>query len=338
MQIKQQALEALRKQTLPVEQWMAETQVPGATAAVIRAGELVFHGAWGVRDEYGVPMTEGVLFECASLTKSLFALLAMREAELGRIRLDEPIAAQLRGEPWSEDPRYFRLTPRQTLCHASGLPNWEAKPMHMLFDPGEGFSYSGEGYFLLQRLVEQAEGKDMDELFRAHFFLPYGMESSRACWSPAVGAAFARGFGRDGQIVKRRDSRRTGGNAPEPNAAWSLYSYAADYARFVCRLITERGGLSREGFAEMTAIQISADENIGWGLGFGIVKAEPSVLWHWGDNDGFKSIQIWDKVSGDGAVITTNSDNGPELYFRLLEALTGAEFFGDIRRFIDSAE
>ena len=47
MQIKQQALEALRKQMLPVEQWMAETQVPGATAAVIRAGELVFHGAWG---------------------------------------------------------------------------------------------------------------------------------------------------------------------------------------------------------------------------------------------------------------------------------------------------
>ena len=100
MQIKRQALAALTNKTLPVEQWMAEAQVPGATAAVIRAGELVFHEAWGVRDEYGVPMREGVLFECASLTKSLFALLAMREAELGRIRLDEPIAAQLRDAPW----------------------------------------------------------------------------------------------------------------------------------------------------------------------------------------------------------------------------------------------
>lgn len=338
MQIRKQVLAELREGSFPMEQWLKEQGVPGATVAVMEEGQLAFHGAYGVRDEYGVPMTEGVLFECASLTKSLFALLALREVDLGKIALDAPIAMQLKEAPWSADERFGQITPRQVLCHASGLPNWERKPMKMLFDPGHGFSYSGEGYFLLQRLVEQLEGKDMNELFRSHFFLPYGMESSCACWDPAVGAAFSRGFGKDGSVVKCRNSRRTGGNAPEPNSAWSLYSYAADYARFLCALMGERGGLSPALFAEMTAIQNSADEHIGWGLGFGIVKAQPEVLWHWGDNDGFKSLQIWDKQTGDGAVIVTNSDNGPDFYFRFLEKLTDGQFFGHIRSFIDSAE
>lgn len=338
MQIRKQVLAELREGSFPMEQWLKEQGVPGATVAVMEEGQLAFHGAYGVRDEYGVPMTEGVLFECASLTKSLFALLALREVDLGKIALDAPIAMQLKEAPWSADERFGQITPRQVLCHASGLPNWERKPMKMLFDPGHGFSYSGEGYFLLQRLVEQLEGKDMNELFRSHFFLPYGMESSCACWDPAVGAAFSRGFGKDGSVVKCRNSRRTGGNAPEPNSAWSLYSYAADYARFLCALMGERGGLSPALFAEMTVIQNSADEHIGWGLGFGIVKAQPEVLWHWGDNDGFKSLQIWDKQTGDGAVIVTNSDNGPDFYFRFLEKLTDGQFFGHIRSFIDSAE
>lgn len=338
MQIRKQVLAELREGSFPMEQWLKEHGVPGATVAVMEEGQLAFHGAYGVRDEYGVPMTEGVLFECASLTKSLFALLALREVDLGKIALDAPIAMQLKEAPWSADERFGQITPRQVLCHASGLPNWERKPMKMLFDPGHGFSYSGEGYFLLQRLVEQLEGKDMNELFRSHFFLPYGMESSCACWNPAVGAAFSRGFGKDGSVVKCRNSRRTGGNAPEPNSAWSLYSYAADYARFLCALMGERGGLSPALFAEMTAIQNSADDHIGWGLGFGIVKAQPEVLWHWGDNDGFKSLQIWDKQTGDGAVIVTNSDNGPDFYFRFLEKLTDGQFFGHIRSFIDSAE
>lgn len=338
MRIRQQTVDALREGSFPAAQWMKEAGVPGATVAVIRKGELVFSGAYGLRDEYGVPMQEGVLFECASLTKSLFALLALREVDLGRIALDTPIMKQLHDVPWSEDARFQEITPRQVLCHASGLPNWEKRPMKMLFDPGKGFSYSGEGYFLLQRLVEQLEGKDMNELFRSHFFLPYGMESSCARWNPAVGAAFSKGFGKDGGVVKCRNSRRTGGNAPEPNAAWSLYSYAADYARLLCALINQRGGLSPELFAEMTSVQNSADESIGWGLGFGIVKAQKNVLWHWGDNDGFKSFQIWDREEGDGAVIVTNSDNGPDFYFRLLEELTDGTFFGDIRRFIESAE
>lgn len=317
---------------------MKKHTVPGCSIAVIREGNIVWSGACGVRDGQGAPMTDGVLFECASLTKSMFALLAMQEVDNGKLDLDAPIAPLLNEAPWSDDLRFMRITARQCLCHGSGLPNWQGRPMDILFDPGTGYSYSGEGYFLLQRLVEQTEGKDMNALFMERFFLPFGMDSSAACWTPNVGAAFSHGFDRGGKVCKVRAERVVSGNSPEPNAAWSLYSHAADYARFLTAMINFRGGLSQAAFDVMTRTQNSAGKGVDWGLGFGIPKADANVMWHWGDNSGFKSFAVWDKATGDGAVITTNSDNGLEFCIETLKYLTGGVFFDDIAAFISAAE
>lgn len=326
------------KTTGQVKELMEKHNIPGATMAVIREGQVVWSQAYGVRNEQGTPMHEGVLFECASLTKSLFALLAMQEVDAGKIDLDTPIAPLLQEEPWSNDPRFVTITPRQCLCHSCGLPNWQAKPMDMLFDPGTKFSYSGEGYFLLQKLIEQIEGKNMNELFKERFFVPFGMESSTAYWTPAVYAAFSVGFAKDGSIRKVKNERRVAGNAPEPNAAWSLYSYSAEYAKFLCAMLNSKGNLSDAVFAEMTRPQNKADDNITWGLGFGIPNADPNVLWHWGDNSGFKSFAVWDKETKDGVVINTNSDNGMNFYIEVLKNLTDGSFFDDIAAFIRGAE
>jgi CubicO group peptidase (beta-lactamase class C family) len=321
-----------------IAELMRRHSVPGCSIAVIRSGALDWSCARGARDAQGAPLTDGVLFECASLTKSLFALLAMQEADMGKLDLDAPIAPLLNDAPWSDDPRFMGITPRHCLCHGSGLPNWQAKPMDILFDPGTDFSYSGEGYFLLQRLVEQLESKAMDSLFRERFFQPFAMESSAACWTPAVGAAFSQGFARDGSVCKVRDGRRVTGNSPEPNAAWSLYSHAADYARFLTAMINFRGGLSQSAFEAMTRPQNRACNEVDWGLGFGIPRSDANVMWHWGDNSGFKSFAVWDKLTGDGAVVTTNSDNGLEFCFDLLKYLTDGGFFDAIASFISSAE
>ena len=48
--------------TLPVKELMEKHSIPGCTLAVIRAGEVAFSNAYGVRNEQGTPMTEGVLF------------------------------------------------------------------------------------------------------------------------------------------------------------------------------------------------------------------------------------------------------------------------------------
>ena len=180
MQICQEILEQIAGGGFDMAALLKKYAVTGCSLSVIREGGIAFSAAYGVRNAQGTPMPEGTLFECASLTKSVFALLALQEADAGKLDLDAPIAPLLHDAPWADDPRFLTATPRQCLSHGCGLPNWESRPMHMLFDPGTAYSYSGEGYFLLQRLIEQIEGKDMDRLFRERFYGHFGMERTSA--------------------------------------------------------------------------------------------------------------------------------------------------------------
>lgn len=57
-----------------------------------------------------------------------------------------------------------------------------------------------------------------------------------------------------------------------------------------------------------------------------------------GDNDGFKSLALWDQQTGDGLVVTTNSDNGLSLCYDLAAELTDADFLAAMAAFIETAE
>lgn len=254
------------------------------------------------------------------------------------IATDIPLSARLGGEPWSQDPDFAKITPRQILSHSSGLPDWHSRPMPMLFAPGTAYSYSGQGYYLLQHLAEKITGQSLPELFAGHAFTPFQMHRSAVLWTPGVGSAISPGFDAEGNPCRVRDCVDLTGNAPEPNAAWSLYSNAADYARFISSLLCSRGGLREDTYHQMGSVQSIADDDIAWGLGVGLIRKEPSVRWHWGDNDGFKSLALWDQQTGDGLVVTTNSDNGLSLCYDLAAELTDADFLAAMAAFIETAE
>lgn len=310
--------------------------VPGCSLALIQAGDLAFSTACGIGGS--APVTEGTLFECASLTKPLFALLTLQLADKGLLLLDEPVADRLGGVPWSHDPGFSAITPRHILSHGSGLPDWHSRPMPMYFTPGTAYSYSGQGYYLLQHLVEKLTVRSLPDLFDAHLFAPLGMSRSAVFWTPTVGRAISAGFDAQGKPCRIRSCVDLTGNAPEPNAAWSLYSNAEDYARFICGLLRHRGGLSEDTYRQMSTPQNIANDTIAWGLGVGLVRKHPDLQWHWGDNDGFKSLALWDIRTGDGLVVTTNSDNGLSLCYDLAEELTDLDCLSDIAAFIETAE
>lgn len=338
MRISDKKADCFRADQKLIAERLAQHGVPGCSVALVQGGKVTFSQACGIRNRNNAPVTEETLFECASLTKPLFAVLALQMADKGLLSLDEPVAGQLGGDPWSDDPRFAEITPRHILSHGSGLPDWHNRPMPLLFAPGKSYSYSGEGYYLLQHLVEKITGKTLPELFDEYIFAPFAMDRSAVIWTPAIGNAIAEGYDTNGQVCRVRDTIDLAGNAPEPNAAWSLYSCASDYAKFVCSLICCRGGLSENTYEQMTIMQNPADANIAWGLGVGIVRKEPDVLWHWGDNDGFKSFVVWDKATGDGLAVITNSDNGLSLCYDLAAKLTDIEEMKNIAAFIETAE
>ena len=117
-----------------------------------------------------------------------------------------------------------------------------------------------------------------------------------------------------------------------------LAHYSSDRLESISGMLCSRGGLREDTYHQMGSVQSIADDDIAWGLGVGLIRKEPSARWHWGDNDGFKSLALWDQQTGDGLVVTTNSDNGLSLCFDLAAELTDADFLAAMAAFIETAE
>src|ERR1700722_7307666 len=131
----------------------------------------------------------------ASLTKTVFAYTVMQLVDQGKLNLDTPLKDDLDNplpsygpdpvfpdkygpyKDLADDLRWEKITPRMCLTHSTGFSNfWFIEPdqkLHIHFDPGTRFSYSGEGFILLQFVIEhgrkaQGLGLDVGDLTKAN--------------------------------------------------------------------------------------------------------------------------------------------------------------------------
>ncbi|HYA64881.1 MAG TPA: serine hydrolase domain-containing protein, partial [Candidatus Sulfotelmatobacter sp.] len=133
---------------------MKEATVPGVSLVLIRGGKTYVVGNFGVRDAKSQQsVTDDTIFEAASLSKPLLAYGALKLVDQGKLDLDASLTHYLR-KPYIEgDARLEMITARYILSHRTGFPNWrgDGNPLTIRFTPGERFSYSGEGFVLLNK-------------------------------------------------------------------------------------------------------------------------------------------------------------------------------------------
>lgn len=346
-----------------VSRLMRLASVPGLSAGVVQRGEITTRG-YGVRragtDE---PVDGDTVFEAASLSKPVFAYAVMQLVAAGKIALDRPIGSYV-ALPDPSDERAKTVTVRHALSHTSGWPNWRSQRDAKLvsaFTPGSRFSYSGEGYYFVQRIVETITGHGLARIMREQVLEPLGMHNSSYLWRPSVdahlstphsgsGDPMTSGSVRFGRAVYERAAKE--GRASEdftsaemeaayraiqpgvqpsqpvfpvnlaPNAAFSLLTTARDYAIFVRHLL----GDGRPMLERMMAPQITINESLRWGLGLGIeTSGGRSTFWHWGDNPGYKNFVIGDPRDNNAIVIFTNANSGQAVYERVIRAETGKD-------------
>lgn len=337
--------------------------VPGLALAVVDGGRVWRRGFGQAVEDPARAVSEETVFEAASLGKPLFAYAVLRLADAGVIELDRPLYDYL-PDPDASAPRMKRVTARHVLSHTTGLPNWRQQPgpLTPAFDPGTEFSYSGEGFFYLQRVVEQVSRMPFGQLMREQVLDPLDMKQSSYVWLPAFESRMAAGYdGNENRLdVQAAIGRRTLAIAGEwgkplaewryqdsaravplinpqwpvlplymvPNAAASLLTTVGDYAKFLVRLVAQAPSQGLEVKAEtrraMTTPQVRLNSALQWGLGWGIQRDEyGEVLWHWGANNSFRNFVIADPNHGRAIVVLTNSENGPRIYERVIVAVTG---------------
>ncbi|HEX5706598.1 MAG TPA: serine hydrolase domain-containing protein [Pyrinomonadaceae bacterium] len=341
--------------------------VPGISVAVVEGGQVVWSRGFGVRSaETKEPVDAETIFPAASLSKPVFAYAVLRMRDEGLIDLDRPLAGYLPDAYTLEDPRSKLITARHVLSHSTGLQNWRfAKDdkLQIAFDPGERFGYSGEGYYYLQRVVEKISGQPFAAYMRERVLVPLGMASSSYVWLPeyerrgvfthrnrgqAVESFFARGGRKMHEVAakwrkpavewRHEDAARA---MPEidpnwnghpvgiqPNAAGSLHTTAAEYARFMLRVMErprpDSLDLKDSTRREMLVPRVRINSALAWGLGWGLESEQGrQYFWHWGDGLTYHSFAIGDAARSSGLVVLTNSNFGPKVYQRVINQATG---------------
>lgn len=297
------------KQVIP--QLMERDRIPGMSIAWISRGAIAWTGNYGTAHEgQNNPVTDSTLFEAASLSKAVTAYAALKLVEIGSLDLDKPLNSYL-GNNYDagSDQRINQITARMVLSHSAGFPNWRSQSdtvLPILFTPGERFSYSGEGFVYLARVMEKITGMSYAEVIAKTVFAPLGMKHSSMMFLPALRDKYAWRHDWVGKASGLADY-------PDANAAASLRTTARDYAVFLSALLAGKG-LKTETHQDMLREQIRVDKSrptLAWGLGVGLeVNKKKKYAWHWGDQGDAKAFFMADIKTGNALVYFTNSANG----------------------------
>jgi len=339
--------------------------VPGLALGVVDGGATWMRGFGRACAETDTAVESDTVFEAASLGKPLVACAALALVDAGLLDLDLPLHAYL---PLAEgdSTRMRRVTLRHVLSHTTGLPNWRKSPgpLEPDIEPGTAFSYSGEAYFYLQRVMEAVTDTPFARYMRDRVLKPLGMDSSSFVWQPAFKERMATGYDAQGQplpvmaaIGQRTEVIAQGWERPllewryhdaaravtlvnpswpalplymVPNAACSLLTTGRDYLRFLSRVVGQGRGagldLAHQTTRAMITPQVALNRELSWGLGWGLERdGDGMLLWHWGANNSFRNFVLADPANGRAAVVFTNSENGPRVYERVIAGVTGRD-------------
>jgi D-alanyl-D-alanine carboxypeptidase len=198
---------------------------PGAAVGVVRRGELIYQGCFGLADvEWRQPVTSDTVFALASLSKPLTAITVVLLARDGLIDLGAAVGDYL---PEYAGPGRAALI-RHLLTHTSGIPNFLTLPgfrdpgahldhtpaglmevfaaLPLEFPPGTRYGYSNSGYRLLDIIIEKVTGSPFAEVITERVFRPAGMGSAGLLTDRAVIPWRARGYelAADGHLAAAR--------------------------------------------------------------------------------------------------------------------------------------
>ncbi len=326
-----------------IEALMAEYNAPSLGIAVIKGGKLVWTKYYGYRSP-GIPVDASTMFNTASVQKAVTSEVVIHLVEKGLVDLDEPLSAYYVHPDIADDPRHELLTPRIVLTHKTGLLNWpyeyEDGKLSFVNDPGTVYGYSGMGFMILARALENKLATPWPTIVRDEIFDPLGMRNASVIQERWM----------DGKAVVPANAK--GGFQTDFtldygywNPADDLYVTVEDYAKFLIG-VAHNEGVGEEMSAERVRVQSDLTENEIWGCD-GVVDPCPSPFGHglgWfvfgydgvlninhGGNDLTEAaIGYIEPQTGDGAIVFVNSTQGVLLWPKVVDVIDSHQKFTSV--------
>ncbi len=240
---------------------MTGENVKGMAIAVIDDGDVSYVAAYGFRNvDAELALETDTVMYGASLTKTAFAYMVLQLVDEGLLDLDKPLKSYLPRplpdyEPYRDlagDSRWEALTARHVLNHSTGFHNFrwleEDRVLRFHFQPGERYAYSGEGFNLLQFILEEGLGLDVKAEMQRRVFDRFGMTNTSMQWRDDFADNMADGYAIDGSF-EPHDKRSN------VRAAGSMDTTIADQARLWAG-VQAGEGLTAESRAELVRAQL----------------------------------------------------------------------------------
>lgn len=322
-------------------QLMKELNVPGVSISIIKNNAIAYSKGFGVSDALlEKAVTNTTIFEACSMSKPVFAFLVLQLVDQKKLDLDKPLYFYLPERFNSVDDEYAKqITARMILTHTSGMPNWRKSgderdaPLPIYFKPGTKFSYSGEGMFYLQRVVEHITKEPLASLAQRMLFSKLGLQHTCFVWTEQLNPFISTGHNAAGKNNERSKYLRG-------NAAYTLYTTPDEYSKIIMEIIKPKYEnnrlLSRAMTDAMLSHQFRSDirevterpgralglfsfRGLGWAIDSTITG---NIVYHSGSNQtGFRCYSQFNHQEGSGIVIMTNGENGSELWQRLIKVV-----------------
>jgi CubicO group peptidase (beta-lactamase class C family) len=281
----------------------------GVAVLTARDSKILFARGYGYASlEHRVPVCPATKFRIGSITKQFTAAAILRLQEQNRLKVTDTLAQFIPDYPHGQT-----VTLHHLLTHTSGIHDFANKPDFLPtitlpatpedkiksfkndsfdFAPGDKWSYSNSGYFLLGHIVEIVTGRTYADFLRREFFEPLGMTNTGVHTSTAILRHEATGYSyRDGAWLKAINwdmSNDVGSGA--------LYSTVEDLFRwneavFAGRVLNE--ATLKAAFTPVVTREdsaMSSPKESGYGYGWTIFHARGlRTIEHEGSLDGFQS-------------------------------------------------
>lgn len=333
---------------------MKHYKTPGVSIAVINNNRIEWAKGYGVMDaNTGASVTTETIFEAASTSKLVTAVMALHFVQKGLINLDTNVNNYLTS--WQVPENQFtakeKITLRRLLTHQSGLPSTnydhddsgsyptlvdvlsgklpaKNKAANPEFVPGSRWQYSNIGYNVIQLLLEDVSGKSFQQIAQDVIFKPLGMKNSTFVYplDPEQQKREAMPHDAEGnsrQPAMHRTALAQGGLTTTPT----------DLAKFTLELIRTYQGksekiLSQKMIKQMFTKECEIDRKkfpLPFDEGLGVLlmgEGKDLLFTHPGNNyPGLNCWLIGWPERGTGAVIMDNAANYGALAIEIVAAI-----------------